>query len=92
MNDVEERIKVKYGEDNLVELKKIFYSNKVDSCLYSFYISENVGYDNFFNYKLVDALTGEILFERTGCLLKQNCGYTTVEASIYIDDKIKEYE
>ena len=92
MDEVETKITDKYGENSLVELKKIFYSNKADSCLYSFYISERRGNDNYFTYKLVDALTDETLFEREGCLIEGNCVYSFEEASTYIEEKAQEYE
>lgn len=76
------------------EFKKIFYSPKANSCLYTVYIKAyNNGLYQSTIYSVYDALSGEEIFWTYGCKeITDDCDKTGLEGSNEFRDFLREYE
>lgn len=89
-----------YPSENLyvyTTVKKIFYSKKLDSCLYLLETSSstyNQPGENgrIVNYDLYNLLTSEKLLGVQGCDGELHCGALPEEAEISINNIISDYE
>lgn len=93
---IEARIQKDWPEnefDGHTTLEKIFYSPKMDSCLYTFRIEEysKDRKTSIQENDLVDAFTNELIAAERGCIPKENCTQSTMTALTSFDMQLEEY-
>ena len=75
-----------------VQLNKIFYSPKENTCLYTMTTNTVEGEIRRSYYDLYDALTNEKVASEVGCLPRDICEKDPTQASEDFDALIKKYE
>ncbi|MFA6918204.1 MAG: hypothetical protein WC285_05260 [Candidatus Gracilibacteria bacterium] len=85
------------GESAYTQVSEIFYSPKVDSCLYILETRSNSmnapGSNGIIvNYDLYNLLTKERLIDVKGCDGELHCGLSTTEAETTFKSKIVDYK
>lgn len=87
----------KIGKTHSVSVEKLFYSPKIDSCLYvvkrySSTTNKPGANGEIVDYSLYNFFTKEELTSVKGCDGELHCGLSTAEAKSKIESKVSEYE
>lgn len=81
-----------WSGDSFPVVKEVFYSNKVDSCLYTLAVSggDTVTNSRGGSYSLIDALTNKDIFYNNWCT--DGCAKSKEEAEEEFYKEVKKYE